>query len=482
MTFPLTVSQLAEITNGVLMDSGNGQHCVTGGCMDSRVVAPGDCFFAIAGEKTHGVLFADQAIARGAACVVTDSAAFSAHSAKAGPAMPSLAALDSAETDGRIIRVTDSVVALQLLARWNRQQSGALVVGVTGSVGKTTTRQMITHVLALRFSGVQSPHNYNNELGVPLALLQLKPEHDFAVLELAAGRIGDIRFLAEMVRPEFAVVTRVAVTHLASFGDLRDIRMAKMELPAAVTTGGTVFLNADDPCVLSMSKSTSANVVLFGTTAAADFRATSIHSHDGVCQFKVDGQPFQIQGGAHLVTGAVAAVAVGRIAGLNLSEIAQGLTNYQLDAGRGRIVQREPWTVIDETYNASPASVLAAIQTLNDCVSARRRILVLGDMLELGPQAGHYHREVGSALMHSQIDHALLFGEFAEAVAAGAIDAGVSRNRLSVFRDVATLNTMLDCVLTPGAAVLVKGSRSMRMERIITSLCALDSLFRRSAA
>ncbi len=482
MTFPLTVSQLAEITNGVLTDSGNGQHCVTGGCMDSRAVAPGDCFFAIAGEKTHGVLFADQAMARGAACVVTDSAAFPAHSAKVGPAMPSLAALDSAETDGRIIRVTDSVVALQLLARWNRQQSGALVVGVTGSVGKTTTRQMITHVLALRFSGVQSPHNYNNELGVPLALLQLKPEHDFAVLELAAGRIGDIRFLAEMVRPEFAVVTRVAVSHLASFGNLSDIRTAKMELPAAVTTGGTVFLNADDPGVLSMSQSTSANVVLFGTTAAADFRATSIHSHDGVCQFKVDGQPFQIQGGAHLVTGAVAAVAVGRIAGLNLSEIAQGLTHYQPDAGRGRIVQREPWTVIDETYNASPASVLAAIQTLNDCVSARRRILVLGDMLELGPQAGHYHRAVGSALMHTQVDHALLLGEFAEAVAAGAIDAGVSRNRLSVFRDVATLNTMLDCVLTPGAAVLVKGSRSMRMERIITSLCALDSLFRRSAA
>jgi UDP-N-acetylmuramoyl-tripeptide--D-alanyl-D-alanine ligase len=396
--------------------------------------------------------------------------------------MPSLASLDSAEIDGRIIRVADSVVALQSLACWNRQQSGALVVGVTGSVGKTTTRQMITQVLEVRYSGVQSPHNYNNELGVPLSLLQLEPRHDFAVLELAAGRIGEIRFLTDIVKPEFAVVTRVAATHLASFGDLNAIRQAKMELPASVATGGTVFLNADDPAVLSMSESTSANIVLFGTSAAADFRATSIHSQDGICRFIVDGQLFQIQGGSHLVTGAVAAIAVGRIAGLSPSEIAQGLANYQPDAGRGRIVQRQPWTVIDESYNASPASVLAAIQTLNDFGSAHRRILVLGDMLELGPEASHFHRAVGGALQNTQIDHALIYGDFAEVVTAGAIAAGVSPNRISVFRDIATLNIMLDCILTPGDAVLVKGSRSMHMERIIKSLCETANQFGRSAA
>lgn len=165
-----------------------------------------------------------------------------------------------------------------------------------------------------------------------------------------------------------------------------------------------------------------------------------------------------------------------------MSEIAECLADYQPDAGRGRIVQCQPWTVIDESYNASPASVLAAIQTLNACVSARRRILVLGDMLELGPQSIQFHREVGRALENTQIDHALIFGEFADAVASGAIAAGVSTNRLSVFRDIATLSAMLDCVLTPGDAVLVKGSRSMHMERIINSLCATESPARRSAA
>jgi len=482
MTFPLSISQMAQIVDGVLTDSGYGHDRVTGGCIDSRTAASGDCFFTLNGDKTHGLLFADQAIARGAVCVVTDSSASAAKPSKIMPAMPSLAAIDSAETDGRIIRVADSVFALQLFGRWNRQQSDALVVGVTGSVGKTTTRQMITNVLASRFSGVQSQHNYNNEIGVPLSLLQLSPEHDFAVIELAAGQIGDIAVLADMVRPEFAVVTRVTVTHLESFGNLDAIREAKSELPAAVATDGTVFLNADDPAVRSMAGATTAKVVLFGTGADADFRATSIFSRDGICQFNVDGQSYQIQGASHLVTGAVAAIAVGRIAGLKTSEIAQGLANCQLDAGRGRILQRHPWTVIDETYNASPASVLAAIQTLNDCVSARRRILVLGDMLELGPQSIRFHREVGRALKDSRIDHALMFGEFADAVASGAVQAGVSLNRLSVFRDMTTLNVMLDCVLTPGDAVLVKGSRSMRMERVVMSLCAADNQDRRSAA
>ena len=482
MTFPLTVSQLADIVDGVLTDPGCGQLRVTGGCIDSRTVASGDCFFALGGNRTHGVLFADEAIAQGAACVVTDFAASGATPSIVMSGRPSLAALDSAERDGRIVRVADSILALQMLGRWNRQRSEALIVGVTGSVGKTTTRQMITQVLASRFSGVQSLHNYNNELGVPLSLLQLRPEHDFAVLELAAAKIGDIAFLAEMVLPEFAVVTQVAATHLESFGDLDTIRQAKTELPAAVTAGGTVFLNADDSAVLSMAQATSANIVLFGTTAAADFRVTSIHSQDGICQFKVDGQSFQLHGGSHLVTGAAAAIAVGRIAGLSLPEIAHGIVNYQSDAGRGRIVQRNPWTVIDETYNASPASVLAAIRTLNDFVTARRRILVLGDMLELGAQANRFHREVGHALQNTQIDHALFFGEFADAAAAGAIEAGVSVNRLSVFRDIATLSSLLDCVLAPGDAVLIKGSRSMQMERIITSLCAAESPVRRSAA
>lgn len=482
MTHPLSISQLSRIVNGVLTDSACGQDQVTGGCIDSRRTNRGDCFFAVPGARTHGVLFADQAIDRGAACVVTDFTASRSAPAIQNFATPIFAAIDSAETDGRIIRVPNSVAALQAFGRWNRQQSNALVIGVTGSVGKTTTRQMISQILGSKYSGIQSPQNYNNELGVPLSLLQISPEHDFAVLELAAGQPGDIALLAEMSRPEFAVVTRVAATHLSSFGSLEAIRRTKMELPGAVGAGGNVFLNADDPAVRSMAESTLANIILYGTADDAAFRATSIVSRDGVCEFKVEGQSFQIQGGAHLVSGATAAIAVGRVAGLSFREIAEGLSTYQPDAGRGRIVRRHPWTVIDETYNASPASVVAAIQTLADFVSARRRIFVLGDMLELGERAATYHREIGKTLGESRIDHAIIFGAFADDVAAGAMSTGVSSNRLSVFRDMNTLNFMLDCLLTPGDAVLVKGSRSMHMERVVESLSAIEMQTQRSAA
>ena len=482
MTYPLSISQLVEIVNGVLTDSACGHDQITGGCIDSRKANRGECFFAVAGHKTHGVLFADQAMDRGAACVVTDFTASRSTPATQNFATPAFVAIDSAETDGRIIRVANSLVALQAFGRWNRRQSNALVIGITGSVGKTTTRQMISQVLGSKFSGIQSPHNYNNELGVPLSLLQISPVHDYAVLELAAGQPGDIAMLADMARPEFAVVTRVAATHLDSFGSLEAIRRTKMELPTAVGADGTVFLNADDPAVRSMAESSSAAAILYGTTIDAAFRATSIVSRDGIFEFKVEGQPYQIQGGLHLVTSATAAIAVGRVAGLSFSEIAEGLRAYQPDAGRGRIVRRNPWTVIDETYNASPASVLAAIQTLTDFVSARRRILVLGDMLELGEQAAAFHREIGRALRESRIDHAIIFGAFADEVASGAMSAGVSSNRLSVFRDMTTLNFMLDCLLTPGDAVLVKGSRSMHMERVVESLGPSEIRTRRSAA
>lgn len=482
MTFPLSTACLADLVDGRLTDAGYGLEVVTGGCIDSRHVVPHDCFFALPGERTHGVLYAEQAIARGAACVVTDCIRSTVCSSQTNLLRPSLAALDSAEMDGRIIRVADAAVALQSLGRWNRKQSDALVIGVTGSVGKTTTRQMITHVLSSRFSGIQSLGNYNNELGVPLSLLQLNACHDFAVLELAAARMGDIAFLAEMIRPEFAVVTRVAPAHLESFGDLHGVCRTKAELPAAVGAGGTVFLNADDPAVLAMSHSTTAEVVLFSTSHAADFRATSIHSRDGLCQFEVDGHHFCLHGGSHLVTGAVAAIAIGRVAGLNASEIADGLAEFRPDRGRGAIVRTQPWTVIDETYNASPASVQAAIQMLNECVSARRRILVLGDMLELGPHSADYHRDLGRQLQDSRVDHAILFGRYADHVASGAIEAGISPNCISVFREMSTLLTVLDCVLDHGDVVLVKGSRSMQMERVVRAVCESDLSARRSAA
>lgn len=462
--FPCNVTQLIRIVSGHT-PAPLADEPVTGVSIDSRTVKPGDAFFALPGSKSHGVLFADEAIARGAVCVVAESI-----SAEQNPSRSQIIrfhSTDSVEIDSRIIRVPSALTALQQFATWNRNQSSALVIGVTGSVGKTTTRQMIASVLNREFTGIQSPRNFNNELGVPLSLLQLRADHDFVALEMGAGRTGDIRKLAEIAQPEFGVVTRVAPAHVETFGSLDLIRQAKQELAEAIGPEGTVFLNADDDAVRRMADSVRGNVVLFGFSSDAHVRATNVVTSANRSVVTVDGSEFQFQGPRHLVTAALAAIAVGRISGMTDSRIADGLAGFQLDAGRGRIVNREPWTVIDDSYNASPASVVGAIQGLADWPNSRHRILVLGDMLELGQGSAAAHFEIGRQLASSRVDHTLVYGQFAESVVEGARSTGVTLNHISVFHDRATLQVMLDCIMTPGDVVLVKGSRGMQMEHVV---------------
>lgn len=464
--FPCTVSQLTAIISG----QGSSAHVehgelVTGVTIDSRQVAPGDAFFAMPGSRHHGVLFADDAMAAGASCVVTEFAASDIAPSRS-PALR-FQSIDSLEIDARIIRVSSTLNALQQLAAWNRRQSSALVAAVTGSVGKTTTRQMIAAVLGTQFRGLQSPRNFNNEIGVPLSLLQLTSEHDFAVLEMGAGRTGDIRLLTELAQPEFGIVTRVAAAHLATFGSMEAIRRTKQELVEAIGSDGKVFLNADDPAVSSMAAVTAAEIITFGFSNDAQIRASHIESRNGNCSLTVDGRDFGFQGARHLATSAMAAIAVGRVVGIPDAQIAEGLASFQPDAGRGRIVMRSPWTVIDDSYNASPASVHAAVSALSDWPQARHRLLVLGDMLELGSESEKAHYEIGRSLMSSSVDHTLVFGQYAEHVVAGAQSTGTSINRISLFHELNMLQTMLDCLLTPGDVVVVKGSRSMQMERVV---------------
>ena len=473
--FPCTVSQLTEIISGQgSLAPVDHDEPVTGVTIDSRQVSRGDAFFAMPGTRQHGVLFADDAMTAGASCVVTESADVDVPPSRS-PALR-FQSVDSLENDARIIRVGSSLTALQRLAAWNRQQSSALVAAVTGSVGKTTTRQMIAAVLNSQFCGLQSPRNFNNEIGVPLSLLQLKPEHDFAALEMGAARSGDIRRLAELAQPEFGVVTQVAAAHLATFGSMDAIRRTKQELVEAIGSEGTVFLNADDPAVSSMANATAAEIVTFGFSSNAQIRASHIESQNGHCALTVDGRTFVFHGARHLATSALAAIAVGRVLGIADAQIAEGLASFQPDAGRGRIVMRTPWTVIDDSYNASPASVQAAIGSLDDWTQARHRLLVLGDMLELGTETEKAHYDIGRALMTSSVDHTLVFGQYAESVVAGAQSTGSSINRISLFHDLNMLQTMLDWLLTSGDVVVVKGSRSMQMERVVEWLCDQSGL------
>ncbi|MFN9721232.1 MAG: UDP-N-acetylmuramoyl-tripeptide--D-alanyl-D-alanine ligase, partial [Planctomycetota bacterium] len=367
---------------------------VAGASIDSRSITAsssgGPAFFALAGEKNHGIHFAADALRNGAACVVTDR-----------PLPQHMATAAIRRRGDQIHAVTSSVQALQTLGHWNRRQFEGLMIGVTGSVGKTTTRQMIHAVLTQQFSGIQSPRNFNNELGVPLTLCELNAGHDFCVLEMGAGRLGDIAALATIAEPELGVVTRVAPAHLASMGTIDGIQYTKQELIESLPEHGHAFLNADDPRVRSMANVCRAQVTMFGTSSDSDVRAEHICFRNGMTHFTVDGVTFQLHGGAQLITSALAAISIGRLTGVTMPQTANAIAGFRPDAGRGHVVSTTPWTIIDDSYNASPASVSACIQNLSDWSASARRILVLGDMLELGQETEPLHAEIGRLIAQS---------------------------------------------------------------------------------
>lgn len=465
--YACTLHQFAAMTNLSLPRGMDGTIRITGAAIDSRSVKPGYLFFALSGSREHGIRYAQAAMDAGAVGVVTD---------RAGGIL-------AAETEAAVqcvLSCDDPIRVLQKLAAWNRQQSAALVCGVTGSVGKTTTRQMLACILNSEGRGIQSEANFNNELGVPLTLTRLTPEDEFAVLEMGAAREGDLTFLCDLARPEIAIVTRVAPCHLSSFGSLDAVQRAKQELPAAIPEHGTIFLNADDEAVRAMASASRGRVVLFGESADADVRVSRVSAENGICHFECDGVRYQFHGGRHLVTSAAAATAVALEVGVSTERIASGLSCFEPDSGRGRVVLRDPWIVIDETYNASPASVQACIDSLPQW-RGRRLILVLGDMLELGDTAVEYHARIARQLERAGVSHTLFCGEFADVSAQAAVQAGVPMNRVSAFREKSTLLAMLECVLSRGDVVCVKGSRSTHMEDIVNWLKSVPGSERTAA-
>lgn len=457
--FPLHTPQLPELLSARPLAAPLPAARITGCRLDSRQVQPGDLFLAFNGRRQHGIDSAATAVAAGAVCVVTDRP-------PAGPAA-------CPELLHRTLLVPDTTVALQQLARWNRSQSAAAVIGITGSVGKTSTRQLITSILKSRLQGCQSPANYNNELGVPLTLTQLSADDQFLAVEMGAGRSGDIHYLCELAQPIAAVVTRVAPCHLESFGSLDQIAQTKAELPASLPGAGIAFLNADDPQVREMAATTAARVVFFGEQAEGNARLNHISAVNGVCQFQCGRDAFAFLGGRQLVSCAAAAVAVGREWGLSAEEIRRSLRTFQPGPGRGAVSRGQLWTLIDETYNCSPASLAASMAGLSDW-QGPRRVLVAGEMLELGTQATVLHSQTAALLAGSAVDLAFFVGSHAELCRAAAAAAGFPDSRLHAFTDVTALETALPELLEPGDVVLVKGSRGLQLEKVLNRLMDLN--------
>jgi UDP-N-acetylmuramoyl-tripeptide--D-alanyl-D-alanine ligase len=417
--------------------------------IDSRTLQPGDLFWALRGETHDGHDFVNDAIRRGAVACVVD------RNCKLPLSAP------------RII-VDDTRRALGEFARWYRHRWETLIIGVTGSVGKTTTREMIHAVLSAEHVGTQSHGNFNNEIGLPLSLLELAASDEFAVYEMGAARTGDIRELCEIACPEVGVVTRIGKAHLETFGTIDNVYQAKGELLDALPKHGFAVVSGDDPVMRSIAARAACPVVFVGEQSDNQVLATNVEFQPGRLQFTVDRRKYELNVPArHYLTAALCALAVAREVGMQPSAIAEGFSRFVGQPGRCTVEQAETCTIIDDTYNANPLSMQAACLALSAWPGAGHKLFVVGDMLELGAEARTCHQDLGAHVAAASVDRLLAFGENAGHVSQGALHAGMRPHVVAECRELDSLLTVLDCWLEPGDVVLVKGSRGMRMERVV---------------
>ncbi|MED5401187.1 MAG: UDP-N-acetylmuramoyl-tripeptide--D-alanyl-D-alanine ligase [Planctomycetota bacterium] len=423
---------------------------------DSRRVEPGDLFIALPGTRHHGGEFLSDAAQRGAAVAIVGPA---------GGRCP----------DMLCVRVEDAFRALWKLASWNRDRCPATRIAVTGSFAKTTTRQMIHQILSTVDRAYQSPENFNNHVGVPLSLLGLSHEESQGVFEVAASGRGEIGPLSELVQPAAAVLTGLGRAHLGGFGSFESVVNEKLELLTSVRPGGLVVVPEECRGRLDGSADES-QLVSVGVESAGDVVATKVKHRTGELEFEVDGREFRLSvAGRHFVSAALSAVAVARWCGIDDRVSSEALSGFRTAAGRCRVEKTALGTVIDDSYNASPESMLAACRLLSEWRGKGRRVLVLGDMAELGDQAANCHGEVGAAVASSGgIDRLWAAGWWAESTVAAAIEAGMPRKATWSADSVEQLLESLPELLQEGDTVLVKGARRARMERVVEQFCRVE--------
>jgi UDP-N-acetylmuramoyl-tripeptide--D-alanyl-D-alanine ligase len=446
----LTLEKIAEFISA----SGDFPHDETaqGYSIDSRTIGAGELFFAVKGDRFDGHDFVTAALRNGAAAAVVRSDQLSQYADKKS-----------------LLAVDDTLTALQTLATAVRRVWGKPLIGVTGSAGKTTTKEAIAHVLAARFRVLKSEGNFNNHFGLPLMLLKLQPEHDLAVIEMGMSHAGEIRALAKIAQPEVGVVTNVAPVHLEFFDSLAGIARAKYELIEALPPNGTAILNADDEYVSQFGRDFKGRVITYGTTATAELRA------ENVVSLGAEGSSFQIVAGSeripatlplvgeHNILNALAAVAVGLSQSLKLSEAVSALATLRPAEKRGQVVQLGNITVINDCYNSNPKALQAMVDSMA-AMNAARRIVVAGEMLELGPAAAEMHRAAGRHIGERKIDVLLGVRGLAQAMVDSARESGISAEFVASAEEA---GEWLARETRDGDVVLLKASRGVKLERAL---------------
>ena len=457
-----TVGRIAEAVGGVLRQ-GDGQLGFDRVTTDSRKVAAGSLFVPLRGASFDGHDFLEQAVAAGAGGLLVD---------RATGWLPE---------DIPVVVVEDTLGALQDLAAYNREMCNIPVVGITGSSGKTTTKDLLAGILSTRWRTVKTPENYNNEIGLPLTLLELDEQSEIGVAEMGMRGLGQIQLLCRIAKPTVAMITNIGEAHMELLGSVDNIARAKGEILDQIPESGFALLHGASAYIRREAKRCRGRVIYFGFGEDCEARAVDLSLTPRGSTFTVVyggcREEYSLAlPGEHNVLNALAASVVCRELGFSPQEIARGLGQVAISAKRLDIQEVNGISIIDDTYNANPASVKGALQVLQQVAQDRRTIAVLGDMQELGDRTREGHLEVGGEAARLGINLLVAVGDKARHIAQGAGESGMADARISHCANNEEASALLKDMLRPGDVVLVKGSRSMGMEAIVAALLQFKCL------
>jgi len=450
-----TVKDILIATKGKLI-SGNEADILRGVSTDTRRIKGGELFIAIKGQKFDGHNFILDAVSKGAGGILVQEGCILNPNFR----LPDIS----------IISVENSVTALGDIASFHRARFNIPILGITGSNGKTTTKEMVSHILSKRYNVLKNFGTENNHIGVPLTLMQLRPEHTIAVLEMGANHPGEIRRLAEIVRPKSAIITNIGPSHLEFFSDLDTVFKTKIEVLEYLDEDGILVINGDDEYLSKLK--TGHKVIRFGLDKSYDFYADKIRIEPDGIDFRLNGKDelrLNIVG-RHNIYNALAAIALSSNFGSPIDEIRESLSEFKMPNMRLEVKNVGDIRIINDTYNANPSSMRQAIEVLKEVTGKGRKVLVAGDMLELGNFSSRFHHLVGRQAAESGIDLIVAVGKLAEHIVNGALEAGMSAKKIKLCNFTKEACEVLAGLVKKGDTILVKGSRAMKMEEIVNAL------------
>jgi len=452
----LTCQEILQAVNGTLL-SGDINTVFGNVCTDSRSVKEGDIFVPLVGEKFDGHDYILSSLEKGA--------------------LGSLTQKDTEISSDRVlIKVPDTLKALRDLAAYYRQKFSIPFVGITGSVGKTSTKEMVASVLQRVFKVHKTQGNFNNEIGVPLTVFGLDRSHEACVVEMGMSGFGEISRLTSIVKPDIAIITNIGLSHIEKLGSKNNILKAKMEILEGLNEKGLVILNGDDSLLYGLKGLLNFRTVFYGLDEGMDYHGynvVSLGEQGSTFNINIGNREYTVKipvPGLHNIYNALAGIAAGIELGISPDEIIKGIGDFSPGKMRLNIIKHNGLKIINDVYNASPQSMEAAIDVLKDISEGGRTIAVLGDMLELGEISKKAHFDVGKYAVTKGIDFVAAVGEYRNNIADGAVDAGAGKDNVFVFKNNTEAASFLKEFVKPGDVLLVKGSRGMKMEEIVNML------------